>query len=108
MFRSLMSFYELERDNIAANVKANIQRLFTEGKLRTKAPFGWKFIGKDMVSDPEQHAVISKIFIMYSSGLSMNKIAQTLNPSGDGKVLNNNKKKLSENPVFILIQSNEF
>lgn len=102
MFRSLMSFYELERDNIAANVKANMQRLSDEGKLRTKAPFGWKFVGKDkdMEQDSEQQAVISKVKLMHNSGLSMNKIAQTLNVSGDGKVLNNNKKTLSANPVF--------
>ncbi len=30
----------------------------------------------------------------------LTKIAQTLNLSGDGKFLNNNKNKLSENPVF--------
>jgi DNA invertase Pin-like site-specific DNA recombinase len=102
MFRMLMSFYELERDNIAANVKANMQRLSAEGKLRTKAPFGWRFVGKDkdMVPDPEQQLVISKIIAMYNTSTSFNQIAQILNLSGDNRFLNNNKKTPSSNPVF--------
>ncbi|MEM3062440.1 MAG: recombinase family protein [Nitrososphaerota archaeon] len=102
MFRMLMSFYELERDNIVANVKANMQRLIQEGKLRTKAPFGWKFVGKnqDMIPDPEQQSIIEKIKEMHLSGLNFNQIAKRLNLTGDNKCLNNNKKKLSENPIF--------
>jgi site-specific DNA recombinase len=102
MFRMLMSFYELERDNIAANVKANMQRLSAEGKLRSRAPFGWRFAGKDkdMEPDPEQQFVISKIISMYNTSTSFNQIAQILNSSGDNRILNNNKRTASETPVF--------
>lgn len=102
LFRMLMNFYELERDKISANVKANLQRLSAEGKLRTKAPFGWRYVSKDkdMEKDPEQQVVIAKIVDMHRAGHNLNKIAQILNSSGDGRTLNNNKKTPSPNPVF--------
>lgn len=44
MFRILMSFYELERENISATVKTNMQRLSREGKLRSRPPFGYIYL----------------------------------------------------------------
>lgn len=58
------------------------------------------FPDKDM--DSEQQAVISKIITLYNANMRLNKIAQNLNLSGDGKVLNNNKKKLSESSFLFL------
>ena len=80
MFRMLMSFYELERDNIAANVRFNMQRISKEGKLKTKPVYGWKFVGKDkdMVPDEDQQKVIEKVKYMYTNGLNCSQIAKFL------------------------------
>ena len=102
IFTVLMAVHKLERENTVKLIKENMQYLSSEGKLRTKAAFGWKFVGKDkdMEPDPEQQAVIRKIIAMYNSSMSLNQIAQILNSSGDNKVLNNNKRTHSENPMF--------
>lgn len=102
MFTVMMAFYNLERENTVANIKANMQRLSLEGKLRTRAAFGWKFVGKDkdMEPDPEQQEVIKKIINMHKANASLSQIAKVLNQLGDNKCLNNNKTKKSENPVF--------
>lgn len=98
MFRVLMSFHELERDNIAANVKLNMKRLVTEGKLRTKPPFGWKFIGKDkdLQIVKSQQDCIERVKQMYSSGLKVAQITKQLNSDGTAKCLLDNKKTIKE------------
>lgn len=102
IFTILMSFAEYERKNTIENIKVNMQRLSHEGKLRTKAPFGWKFVGKDkdMEEDTEQQAVLQIIKNLYSCGSTFNRIAVFLNCNGYNKTLSLNKKNQSKEQLF--------
>lgn len=89
-----MTFNQLERKNTALKVKGAMQTLKSQGKLRGRPPFGWKFAGKenDFVPDPEQQDVLEKIKQMHIEGETLNMIARRLNDAGDDRVLGNNKK----------------
>lgn len=89
-----MVFNQLERENTAAKVKGAMQSLKLQGKLRTRPPFGWKYISKDSdyIEVPEQQRVLKKIKELYASGLTANRIASVLNQNGDNKCLAANKK----------------
>ena len=94
MFRMLMSFHELERETISANISTNMQRLSREGKLRTRPPFGWKFVSKDQDLEivPSQQECIEKIKQMYLSGIKIAQITRTLNSDGSVNCLHANKR----------------
>lgn len=89
----LSAVHQLERQNNSLTISTNMQRISREGKLRTKAPYGWKFVGKDldMVQDDDQQQIIKYISNLYSSGFSINKISVTLNENGYGSTLKNGK-----------------
>lgn len=99
----LMAVHQLERQNISMHVSNNMQRLSKEGKLRSRAPFGYKFVGKDrdLQPEPSQQAVIEKIKNMYTANMKLAQIAKELNAKGDNLVLPNNKKTLPEDKVPI-------
>ncbi len=96
MFRMLMSFHELERETISANISINMQRLSREGKLRTRPPFGWKFIGKDQDLEPvpSQQECLESIKQMYLAGMKIAQITKTLNKNGLAKCLQDNKRNV--------------
>jgi site-specific DNA recombinase len=98
----LSGFNQYERKMISQNISTNMQRLVEDGKLRGRAPFGYKFVGKDKDMEPvkEQQQVISIIIDLYNNGTTMNRIAAILNTGGYGQTLNINKKKISPNPQF--------
>lgn len=101
IYTVLMSYYKLERRNISINVSNNMKRISREGKLRSKPPFGWKFVTKDrdFVEVPEQQLVIHKILECYQRGMKMLQIANKLNTDGDNLTLNLNKKTVKEGTV---------
>lgn len=88
----------LERQNISAHVSHNMKMLSKEGKLRTRPPFGYRFIGKDkdLEPEPEQQKVIEKIKAMYAQSMKYAQIAKSLNDQGDNQCLDNNKKNPSD------------
>jgi DNA invertase Pin-like site-specific DNA recombinase len=98
----LCAFNELERKNAALKISTNMKVLSKEGKLRNKAPFGYKFVGKDKDFEPvpEQQQVIKMIVNLYNTGTNANRIASILNTGEYGTTLNINKKKASLNPQF--------
>lgn len=98
MFTVLMAVHQLERENISSHVKANMNQLSREGKLRSRPPFGYKFIGKDLdlEPEPEQQKVIEKIKKLFGENNGYTKIAKILNEDGDNKCLNNNKRVPTE------------
>lgn len=103
MFSVLMAVHQLERENISSHVKANMNQLAKEGKLRSRPPFGYKFVGKDQDLQPEplQQKVVEKIKALHAEGLGYTKIANKLNDEGDNICLNNNKKSVkNKTPVF--------
>lgn len=102
MFRMLMCFHELERDTISMNVSANMQRISREGKLRSRCPFGWKFVGKDKDLEPikEQQETLCKILKLYDEGVKIAVIARKLNEDGDNKCLHLNKKEKDKEQIF--------
>lgn len=101
VFSIMLAFGTMEREVTAKKVSDNMKNLSKQGKLRTKPPFGYKFIAKDKDFEPdlEQQKVIEIIMNM-SSKSSTYEIANTLNEQGYNKVLNNNKKKPSLKPKF--------
>ena len=64
----LSAVNQLERENTGRNVSANMQRISKEGKLRGRAPFGYKFVGKDLDMEPipEQQEVIKIILQQFA------------------------------------------
>lgn len=107
IYTVLCSVHQLERDNISTHVSNNMQRLSKEGKLRSRPPFGYKYIGKDsdLVEEPEQQKIIDQIKIMYANGMKLSQIATKLNTQGDNKVLLNNKKTIPSKPPLFHAQS---
>lgn len=102
LFNILMSVSEMERANISKHVSANMDRLKSENRLRTKAPFGYKFIAKDehCIKDTEQQEVLKLIFELHRQGYSIMKICKTLNEWGFNKCIINNKIKKDKIPLF--------
>jgi site-specific DNA recombinase len=103
-FGILTLFAELSRETTAANISTNMQRLSREGKLRTRPPFGWKFVSKDQDLEivPSQQECIEKIKQMYLSGMKIAHITKALNANGMAKCLNDNKRNVKPelNPQF--------
>lgn len=101
MFTVLMAVHRLERQNISAHVSANMKRLSEEGKLRGRAPFGYRFVGKDrdFEPEPEQQAVIQKIKDLYFQGMKYAQIARKLNEDGDNQCLTNNKRTVDPEKI---------
>lgn len=104
LFTVMMAVHRLERQNISMHVSNNMQRLSKEGKLRSRAPFGYKFVGKDRDLEPEptQQAVIEKIKTLHAANMKLAQIAKQLNAHGDNLTLLNNKKTVPGDkvPVF--------
>ena len=103
LYTIMMAVHRLERQNISSHVSANMQRLSSESKLRSRPPFGYRFVGKDQDLQPEpvQQKVVEKIKVLHASGMGYTKIAKKLNEDGDNISLNNNKKSVKDKaPLF--------
>lgn len=103
LYTIMVAVHRLERQNISSHVSANMQRLSRESKLRSRPPFGFKFVGKDQDLQPEpaQQQVVEKIKSLHAEGMGYTKIAKKLNEDGDNVCLNNNKKSIKEKvPLF--------
>lgn len=98
----LSAIAKLQRKNIAKNVSVNMLRLSAAGKLRSRSPFGWKFISKDKDLEPipEQQAVIEKIKRYHGDGLNLSQISKRLNAEGDYITLTLNKKNTDKTQQF--------
>jgi len=107
MMTLVSALNQMERENTAKKVSETMQVLSTQGKLRGKPPFGWKFFGKDRDFEPvpNQQLVLSKIISLHSSLFSMNKIAFILNSNGDNLCLSDNKKSPSKLNPSLFYQS---
>ena len=115
VFTMLASVARMERDNISRNVKVNMQRLSKEGKLRSKPPFGYKFVAKDLDFEivPEQQLVIIKIIQLFRENPSIAPIVRKLNEDGDNKVIGLNRKdktkeyKFNRNLIQLILVDND-
>jgi site-specific DNA recombinase len=96
MFTILLAFHQLERRQISERVSINMKNLSNQNLLRGKAPFGFKFISKelDMIPNEEQQNIIKKIVDMHSLGYSYNKISNCLNDDGDNKYLDESGEQI--------------
>ena len=94
MFTMTCAFFALERDKISERTSAALQHLSKEGKLRSKAPFGWRYVGwdKDLESVPEQQIVIKRIGEMHKQGISLSGMCTKLNKEGANSCLTLNKE----------------
>lgn len=91
-----------ESKKISDRTKANMNRLAEEGKLLCRPGFGYKHDpnSRRYIPDDDQQKIVEQIKLWYLCGVSLNEISRRLNDQGSGKVLNNNKKTLLENPRF--------
>lgn len=90
-------------ESLSEQVSSSMMALSAEGKLRSRPPFGWKFVskGEDLAKVPEQQAVIEKIKRLYATKPSYTGIAKKLNEEGDNLVLEANKKTQKvKTPLF--------
>ena len=91
MYTILFAFYQLERKQISERVSANLNTLSRTHQLRSKAPFGWKFVGKDkpFEVDEDQVGVLEYILELHDKGFNLNQISIKLNEEGYAVVLKN-------------------
>ncbi len=87
------AFFTLNRDKSSNRPSAALQHLRKKGTLRTKAPFGWKYVGwdKDLESVPEQQIIIKRVIEMHKQGMTLSGIATRLNTEGANSCLTLNK-----------------
>ena len=103
IFTVLMAFYNLERETISMNVSENMKYLSSQGRLRSRACFGYKYIGKDkdLIEEPSQQQVLKEILVMHAEGMKLAQIANKLNEQGKNVTLLNNKKTIPDKtPIF--------
>lgn len=84
----LSKIAEIERKNIAKHIKATMDRLRKEKKLRTRAPFGWQFTakGEDMIPHAGEQKILEKIKYLYVyEDENCNGIVKILNEMGEYK-----------------------
>jgi len=93
LFTAHIRIYKLERQRTSEQVKVNMERLSAEGKLRSRAPFGYLNAGKDKDFEPihQQIAVRDKIIELYKGGMKITHISNKLNTDGDNLTLCLNK-----------------
>lgn len=94
IINSFVYLYSLEKNANGKNISAAIQKKTSEGKTRTRAPFGYKFISKDQDLEPipEQLRIIEKIKTLYAKEKCLNRVAKQLNADGDNIYLGLNQK----------------
>ena len=81
-FKAIINDYYAK--DISKKVKSAITTMKKQGKfLGGIPPYGYKFESEDnhykLVIDEEEASVVRRMFIMYSNGNSLNKIAETFN-----------------------------
>lgn len=76
----LSSMAEGELASISENAKWSVKRRFQNGTYKLGyTPYGYDWDGKNMIINPEQAAVVKRIFADILSGKSTNAIADELN-----------------------------
>lgn len=96
MYTILSAFHQLERKQIAERVSLNMLNLSKQQLLRSKPPFGYKFVSKDedFIIDEEQQKVKSIIIDLFNSHNTYNKIANILNKKEINKCLSEDGSQL--------------
>ena len=83
MFTMLSAFNALEREQTAAKVSDNMQRLSADGKLGKKAMWGWRWVkkGEPFEPVPEQQAVIEHVrqMMLKDASLNVQRVVDWLN-----------------------------
>lgn len=85
LFTVIMSINQMERENISQKVSQNMRNLSSQGKLKTKPPFGWKSPGKGLpfVKDEKEQLTIKAIrrFVNNDFYLTLAQLVEILNHS---------------------------
>ena len=92
-------FNEYFRDEVSEKVSMNMKNLSKQNLLRSRPPFGYKFIAKELKyqKDEEQQEVINIIKEKYNTGYNYSQIAKYLNENKYNKYLKFKEKKNKEN-----------
>ena len=79
----LAIFAEFERDTFIERIRAGIQTKASLGLwVGGRPPFGYRLEAKRLVINPDEAAVVQRIFSRYSAGEGANTIAKNLNRDG--------------------------
>jgi DNA invertase Pin-like site-specific DNA recombinase len=71
---------QMEREQTAERTKTALAELKRQGKrISGKAPFGFRFDGDDVESDPEEQQILARILKLRAAGLGARRIARALN-----------------------------
>lgn len=81
MYTILSAFHQLERKQISERVSINMKNLSKQNLLRSRPPFGYRFVSKeeDFKEHEEQQKVKQIIIDMFKNGKSLTAIANYLN-----------------------------
>ena len=84
IFRMLAVMAEFERDQISERTSAALQHKKSKGERAGHIPFGFKLDadGVHLVECPEEQKVLSEIKTLKKNGMSLRKIAASLNERG--------------------------
>ncbi len=88
MLTVLASFAEQESRNMSENIKWTFQKKYRKGLPHAHAPvYGYRWVGDDLIAEPEEAEVVRRIFTDYLNGKSRMEIARELNAEGIHKRL---------------------
>jgi site-specific DNA recombinase len=81
LFHMVMTFHQLERENLGKLTSDAMLRLSEQKALRGRPPFGYKCVGrdKDYVKDDEKFVWVEKIIERHKMGEKIHRIATWLN-----------------------------
>lgn len=106
LFMKLIADSQREAINIGQRVSLCMQQRIAAGTLRSRPPFGFKFVGKDKDFEPvpEQLEAIEKILEWRQQGIKTHRIAIMLNEAGYGSTLDLNKPHPTDKPKKFVSQ----
>jgi len=94
-FQIIGVFAQLERGMVKERVKLAFDRKVNMGEALYRPPFGYTYLNRKLVPDPEHAAKVSEIFEMWTSGIDYKVIAEKFGLSQSSIYT------IIKNPVYI-------
>lgn len=82
MLTMVSAFAELERNLIAERTASALQHMKQQRQAYSPTPYGYQRVGDLLVPDTQELAVVTRIQAMHAGGVSLRRIAATLNEEG--------------------------
>ena len=83
MLSILASFAQEESTSLSRNIKWTVQKKYAQGKVHGHHDtFGYKWVGEELVIEPEQAKIVQFVFDSYIGGMTYGQITKELNRMG--------------------------